>query len=145
MTICLVGSPTSRRCFTAARRAVKGKRRKPGAASFFANLEHEILAQMSDTPAKPAKQRSQLKSSKAGPEPAKTEGIAFDDLPPEKLAAFVRRLYSFAPTRSSDNGSVCCTAYVSLWHKASHLNPSCWGLLIEVKRTAMLRRGNAFF
>jgi retron-type reverse transcriptase len=28
----------------AARRAVKGKRRKPGAASFFANLERELLA-----------------------------------------------------------------------------------------------------
>ena len=28
----------------AARRAVKGKRKKPGAASFFANLEGEILA-----------------------------------------------------------------------------------------------------
>jgi retron-type reverse transcriptase len=27
-----------------ARRAVKGKRKKPGAASFFANLEHELLA-----------------------------------------------------------------------------------------------------
>ena len=25
------------------------------------------------------------------------------------------------------------------------LNPPCWGLLIEVKRTAMLRRGNAGF
>jgi hypothetical protein len=38
---------------------------------------------MSDTPAKP---------TKAKPEPAKAEGIALDDLPPEKLAAFVRRL-----------------------------------------------------
>ena len=28
----------------AARRAVKGKRKKPGAASFFANLERELLA-----------------------------------------------------------------------------------------------------
>ena len=28
----------------AARRAVKGKRKKPGAASFFANLEGAILA-----------------------------------------------------------------------------------------------------
>jgi len=28
----------------AARRAIKGKRKKPGAASFFANLERELLA-----------------------------------------------------------------------------------------------------
>ena len=28
----------------AARRAIKGKRKKPGAASFFANLEGELLA-----------------------------------------------------------------------------------------------------
>ena len=29
--------------YAAARRAVKGKRKKPGAASFFANLERELL------------------------------------------------------------------------------------------------------
>jgi RNA-directed DNA polymerase len=28
----------------AARRAIKGKRKKPGAAAFFANLERELLA-----------------------------------------------------------------------------------------------------
>src|SRR3974390_2710813 len=30
--------------YAAARRAVKGKRKKPGAAAFFANLEGELLA-----------------------------------------------------------------------------------------------------
>ena len=44
MTNCSLGLPTSRHCTRAARRAVKGKRKKPGAASFFANLERELLA-----------------------------------------------------------------------------------------------------
>src|SRR5258708_726842 len=44
MTACSVGLPTSRRCTPLPAGRVKGKRKKPGAASFFANLEGELLA-----------------------------------------------------------------------------------------------------
>ena len=43
MTICSTASPTSERWSAAARRAIRGKRRKPGAAAFMANLETEAL------------------------------------------------------------------------------------------------------
>jgi hypothetical protein len=43
----------------AARRAIKGKRKKPGAASFFANLEGELLALV--------RERSRVQSSLAAP------------------------------------------------------------------------------
>ena len=40
----LFGRIASFQALYAARRTIKGKRKKPGASSFFANLERELLA-----------------------------------------------------------------------------------------------------